>query len=316
MGKSIKILLLCTLETSFFKKNADVKFVYVHAAFPLNEENISYLFIKTLLQLSDSPYHDWEKNESHLNNRLDEIKSFINSELEEFIFEDKKFFQMRFELDEDVDNPSFIESFKGPTPKIYAIYDKDLLTPIKLESKYELGNNTLIYTIPLITKHSYPGLSLDCNMPFKMIDKKYQMIDKEGKHIGDPYKWALIIDYDFYWVGMDDINGYIDMSSGYIINKEGVKITEEGVKVEEFNICNGFIFITKNKKWGFISAKGEACNPMFDEIREIKEGSWFGPIEVRLGEKWGFVTKNFEFVTEEQLKVQKYDLFDYRYYID
>ena len=31
----------------------------------------------------------------------------------------------------------------------------------------------------------------------------------------------------------------------------------------------------------------------------------FEPIEVRLGYKWGIVTKDVEFVTEEQLKFKK-----------
>lgn len=312
-GKN-QILLLCTRDKPMNGKNEYDKYIKIHAAFPLTEDHLPKLFIKTFLQLSDKPYAEWEKNETELENRYEEINLFVNGDIKEFHFEEKKFFLLNFELEKTSENSKTTNNFTGFSPEVYVYFDDTYSYPVRVSTD-NLKLDTMPFNFPVITKDSYPGLSLYCNMPFKMIDKKYQMIDKEGKYIGEPYKWALIIDYDFYWVGMDEINGYIDMSSGYIINKEGVKITEEGVKVEDFNICNGFIFITKNKKWGFISAKGEVCNPKFDEVKEIKEGSWVGPLEVRLGDNWGFVTKDLQFVTKEQLKAKKYDLFYYYDYI-
>ena len=302
-----QILLLCTKDKPKNSKNEDDKYINVHAAFPVSEEHLSQLFIKTFLQLSNKPYTEWEKNKIELGNRYDEINLFVNGDIKEFHFEEKNFFLLNFDLETVSENSKTTNNFTGDSPEVYVFFDETYSYPIKVSTN-TLRIDTLPFEVPVITKDSYPGLSLYFDMPFKIIDKKFYMFDSDRNQIGGPYKWVDPLDYDYYWVGMEE-------NKGYVINRKGRKLTEDGIDVEEFNILNGFIFITKNKKWGFVSELGEVCNPMFDEIREVKDGSIIGPVEVRIGDKWGFVTKDFEFVTEEQLKVQKYKLFDYRDYI-
>lgn len=296
-----QILLLSTKEIA-----SKEEFIHVHAAFPLYERNIPHLIVKTLLQLSDSPYSEWENNQKILRNRYYEILSFIEGIKKEFVFENKKYFLLKFELDPPTEYCETIYHFTGKTPKVKVIFDKTYASPIQVKIDTE-RIDSLPYRVPVITRDSYPGLSLKWVMPFEIKNKKFYMFDDNGEYIGEPYEWAAPLDYNFYLVEKS-------LDNWVIINRDGIQITEDFIQVQEFNILWGFIFITKNDKWGFVSFKGEVCDPKFDEVKQLKDGSILGPVEVRIGNKWGYVTKSYEFITEEQLNDKKYDLFDYRDY--
>ena len=72
------------------------------------------------------------------------------------------------------------------------------------------------------------------------------------------------------------------------------------------NNANGFTLIYKGGKRGFITDEGQVCNPKFDNIDVIEMGE---PVRVRLGDQWGCVKTDNEFVTEEQQEEEKYDIY-------
>ena len=80
-----------------------------------------------------------------------------------------------------------------------------------------------------------------------------------------------------------------------LVNEFGEPLLENEVSMWEGE--NGFIPIELDGKFGFIAMDyGAFCPPKFENIR-IK--SYDQPIEVKLGETWGYVDMDFNFQTWE-----------------
>ena len=185
---------------------------------------------------------------------------------------------------------------KDKFPYVYVKFDENRIMPEIAYESLEKGREIPSLCVPLVRDGSWPGLAFGISMPFIVKDKKLHMFDKEGNSCGDPLDAALPLIGGYYLVEISD-------SDSFIVNREGIKVSESGVDV--YSPCNGYCVFEKDGKYGFITEWGEMCEPKFDEIDIIEMGE---SVKVKLGDQWGYVTTDNEFVTEEQLE-EGYDIY-------
>ena len=266
----------------------------VVAALPYKEENIIPEFIDALMKLSSCGYSEWEETKAKIEDRKEEIKSFLSGENKKFAFEDKiySFLSVPYEPEE-----SEKDKVEDKFPYVYVKFDESGTIPEIAYGSLEKGREIPSLCVPVIKEGSWPGVAFGISMPFKVKDKKLHMFDSEGNPCGEAVDSALPLVGGYYLVGVTD-------SGSFIVNREGVKVSQSGIKV--YSPYNGYCVFEKNGKYGFITEWGELCEPRFDEIDVIDMGE---PVRVKLGDQWGYVTTDNEFVTEEQQEEEEYDLY-------
>lgn len=284
------------LVSSFDAKNetSTEKVSKVVAAFPVKDEAKIPEFIDTLMKLSSCIYAEWEETKGKLEDRKEEIKSFLSGEKEEFAFEDKiySFLSVPFEPEE-----SNKDKVEDKFPYVYVKFDEDTTLPEIVYESLEKGREIPSLCVPVVKEGSWPGLALGISMPFTVKDKKLHMFDIDGNPCGDPIEGALPLIGGYYLA-------YISDSDSFIVNRDGIKVSQTGVKV--FGPGNGYCVFENEGKYGFVTEWGEICEPKFDEIDIIDMGE---PVRVKLGNQWGYVTTDNEFVTEEQQDEEEYEIY-------
>lgn len=266
----------------------------VVAAFPEKGEAIIPEFMDALMKLSSCGYSEWEETRAMLAERKEEIRSFLSGENEEFVFEDKTytFLTIPYEPDESDEDKE-----EDRYPFVYVKFDDSEYKPEIAYESLAKGKEIPSLCVPVIKEGSWPGLSLGISMPFTVKDKMLQMFDREGNPCGEPVKSALPLTGGFYLVN-------ISRSDCFIVNREGIKVSERGVKVYEPS--NGYCVFEKDGKYGFITEWDEICEPKFDEIDAIDLGA---AVRVKLGDQWGYVRVDNEFVTEEEQDEEDYEIY-------
>ena len=284
------------LVSSFDEKTEkDAKRVSnVVAAFPVKDETIIPEFVDALMKLSSFGYSEWEEEKSGLEGRNEEIKSFLSGKNEEFLFEDKtySFLSIPYEPED-----SDLDQEEDKFPYVYVKFNEDLTMPEIAYESLEKGREIPSLCVPVVREGSWPGLAFGISMPFTVKDKMLHMFDFEGNPCGKPVKSALPLVGGYYLVN-------VSHSDCYIVNSEGIKISETGVKV--YGPSNGYCVFEKGGRYGFVTEWGELCEPKFDEIDIIEMGE---SVKVKLGDQWGYVTTDNEFVTEEQLEEEGCDIY-------
>lgn len=145
--------------------------------------------------------------------------------------------------------------------------------------------------IPYFKSDGSGTLTFERYIPFVAKGAEGYLVDQAGVEIAGPFKYAMPIGGGFFIVQKPDGQKNVIYADGT------VKI--EAIKPNEPS--NGYMEFEKDGKQGFFEPSSGVVSPLFDEVATIELGE---PIKVKKEGRWGYLTEDFTFLSEEQLEAE------------